>query len=430
LAEKPTLGIRHLRTLDDLQGIGGRRVFVRVDFNVPMKDGIVTDDTRLWASVPTVTELADRGAIVLLLSHLGRPDGVPVPELSLALLARPYARILGRPVRFIEDIVGDFAAAAIAEMGPGEIALLENMRFHSGEEKNDPKLAVELAALGDFYVDDAFSAAHRAHVSTEGLAHLLPAFAGRAMEAELSALEQALGQPKRPLLAVVGGAKVSTKLEVLRNLVRKVDHLVLGGGMANTFLAARGMNVGRSMAEHALEASAREVLVAADRAGCTVHLPSDVVVAKELAADPPSMRTSPAAGVADDEMILDVGPNSMETLLALLKASRTLIWNGPLGAFEIRPFDKATMALAEAAAALTKEGALLSVAGGGDTAAAIRLAGVTGDLTFVSTAGGAFLEWMEGRELPGVRALEMAAAEQATTQRPGVSNPAIERSGP
>ena len=396
------------RTLDDLGDIGGRRALVRVDFNVPMKDGAVTDDTRLRASVPTVVELADRGAIILLLSHLGRPEGSRMPELSLSPVAGRYSEIIGRPVRFIEDCVGDVAAAAIARMASGEVAVLENTRFHRGEETNDPALAAAMAALGDFYVNDAFSAAHRAHASTEGIAHLLPAYAGRAMEAELKALEKALGNPARPLVAVVGGAKVSTKLEVLRNLIAKVDHLFLGGGMANTFLAAGGEDIGRSLAEHDLEGSAREILAAAERAGCTVHLPSDVVVAKELAPSPPSMRTSPANAVAADEMILDVGPATTRLLVELLENCRTLVWNGPLGAFEIPPFERATMSLVKSAAALTRAGMLVSVAGGGDTAAAIGLARAAADFTFVSTAGGAFLEWMEGKDLPGVKALESA----------------------
>ncbi len=395
------------KTLDDLpDDLSGKRVLVRVDFNVPMKDGAISDDTRLRAAVPTIAELADKGAIVLLLSHFGRPKGQKRPDMSTALLVRPLSELLGRPVRFVEDCQGPEAERAIDTMRPGSIGILENTRFHAGEEKNDPELARGMAALGDYYVDDAFSAAHRAHASTEGVAHLLPAFAGRAMEAELKALERALGHPERPVAAVVGGAKVSTKLAVLGHLVGKVDHLIIGGGMANTFLAARGVDVGKSLAERDLAGEANSILDRADEAGCTVHLPYDVVVAKELAPDPPSVRTCNVHEVAADEMILDVAPASVEALSDVLKTCRTLVWNGPLGAFEIPPFEQATVTLARTAAALTKEGSLVSVAGGGDTVAALNLAGVTQDFSFVSTAGGAFLEWMEGRTLPGVAALE------------------------
>jgi len=390
------------RTLDDLGDVHGKRVLVRVDLNVPMQDGVISDDTRLRATLPTVTELADKGAIVLLLSHFGRPKGEPRLDMSLAPLAAAYGHVLGRPVYFL----GEWDKEAVAELAPGDVAILENMRFHPGEEANDPAFARTLAALGDIYVDDAFSAAHRAHASTEGLAHLLPAYAGRAMEAELKALEAALGNPERPVAAVVGGAKVSTKLEVLRHLVGKVDHLIIGGGMANTFLAARGVAVGKSLAEHDLAATAEEILAAAEQAGCTVHLPYDVVVAKEFAANPPSLRTCNVHEVAPDEMILDIGPAAVEALADVLKTCRTLVWNGPLGAFETPPFDAATVALARTAAALTQEGSLVSVAGGGDTVAALNKADVADDFTFVSTAGGAFLEWMEGKELPGVKALE------------------------
>ncbi len=392
------------RTLDDLGDVTGKRALVRVDLNVPMADGAVTDDTRLRATLPTVTELSDRGAIVLLLAHFGRPKGQKRPDMSLSLVTRAYGDVLGRPVRFVEDCQGA-AKDAVAMMRPGDVAILENTRFHAGEEKNDPALAAAMAELGDFYVNDAFSAAHRAHSSTEGLAHLLPAYAGRAMEAELSALEKALGNPERPVAAVVGGAKVSTKLDVLTHLVAKVDHLIIGGGMANTFLAARGVDVGKSLCEHDLSETALGILDAADRAGCTVHLPYDVVVAKEFAPNPPT-RTVNVHEVAPDEMILDVGPAAVEALADALKTCRTLVWNGPLGAFETPPFDRATVALAQTAAALTKSNALVSVAGGGDTVAALNQAGVADDFTFVSTAGGAFLEWMEGKELPGVKALE------------------------
>ncbi len=394
-------------TLDDLpEDLTGKAVLVRVDLNVPMKDGSISDDTRLRSAVPTIAELSDRGAIVLLLSHFGRPKGRSRPDMSTALLVRPLSELLGRPVRFIEDCQGPEAERAIETMRPGSIGILENTRFHPGEEENDPELARGMAALGDYYVNDAFSAAHRAHASTEGVAHLLPSFAGRAMEAELKALAKALGDPERPVAAVVGGAKVSTKLAVLGHLVSKVDHLIIGGGMANTFLAARGVDVGKSLAERDLAGEADDIMKRADDAGCTVHLPYDVVVARELAPNPPSLRTCNVHEVAADEMILDVAPASVEALSDVLKTCRTLVWNGPLGAFEVPPFEQATVALARTAAALTKEGSLVSVAGGGDTVAALNMAGVVEDFTFVSTAGGAFLEWMEGRALPGVAALE------------------------
>ena len=390
------------KTLDDLGDVAGKRVLVRVDLNVPMADGAVSDDTRLRSTLPTVTELADKDAIVLLLAHFGRPKGEPRVDMSLRQIVPAYEAVLGRPVRFI-DWEGD--AEAVAALAPGEIAILENSRFFGGEEKNDPAVAGRFAGLGDFYVNDAFSAAHRAHASTEAIARLLPAFAGRAMEAELTALEKALGAPERPVAAVVGGAKVSTKLDVLRHLVARVDHLIIGGGMANTFLAARGVDVGKSLAEHELGATALEILDAAGRAGCTVHLPYDVVVAKEFAPNPPSLRTCNVHEIAADEMILDVGPAAVEALADVLKTCRTLVWNGPLGAFETPPFDAATVALACIAAALTQGNDLVSVAGGGDTVAALNQAGVADDFSFVSTAGGAFLEWMEGKELPGVAAL-------------------------
>ncbi|MFN3945597.1 MAG: phosphoglycerate kinase [Allosphingosinicella sp.] len=390
------------KTLDDLTDLAGKRVLVRVDLNVPMQDGKVSDDTRLRATLPTVTELADKGAVVLLLAHFGRPKGEARADMSLRQVVDAYAAVLGRPVAFIGDCTD---AGAVAGLEPGTVAVLENSRFHKGEEKNDPDLAGRMAKLGDIYVNDAFSAAHRAHSSTEGLARLLPAYAGRAMEAELKALEKALGEPERPVAAVVGGAKVSTKLDVLRHLVAKVDHLIIGGGMANTFLAARGVDVGKSLCEHDLTDTANAILDAADRANCTVHLPYDVVVAKEFAANPPSLRTCNVHEVAADEMILDVGPAAVEALADALKTCRTLVWNGPLGAFETPPFDAATVALARTAAALTQEGSLVSVAGGGDTVAALNHAGVADDFSFVSTAGGAFLEWMEGKELPGVAAL-------------------------
>jgi phosphoglycerate kinase len=394
-------------TLDDLpEDLTGKRVLVRVDLNVPMDGAKVTDDTRLRAMLPTVLELSDRGAIVLLLAHFGRPKGEVRPDMSTAQLVLPIHRLAARSVRFIEDCAGPEAERAITTMLPGNIGVLENTRFHLGEEKNDPELAKAMAALGDYYVDDAFSAAHRAHASTEGITHYLPSFAGRAMEAELKALDLALGNPERPVAAVVGGAKVSTKLAALGHLVARVDHLVIGGGMANTFLAARGVDVGKSLCEHDLTGEANAIFDRAEQAGCTIHLPYDVVVAKEFAPNPPGVRTCNVHEVQPDEMILDIGPAAVEALADVLKTCRTLVWNGPLGAFEVPPFDAATVALARTAAALTKEGSLVSVAGGGDTVAALNHAGVTQDFTFVSTAGGAFLEWMEGRTLPGVAALE------------------------
>ncbi|CAM5306022.1 phosphoglycerate kinase [Sphingobium scionense] len=393
------------KTLDDMGDITGKVVLVREDLNVPMQDGSVSDDTRLRAAMPTILELADRGAKVLILAHFGRPKGQKNPEFSLSKITRPLTQVLGREVQFIPDCQGEAAIDGIAVMRPGDIAILENTRFHAGEEKNDPALVDAIAAIGDLYVNDAFSAAHRAHASTEGLAHKLPAFAGRSMEKELDALEAALGAPVKPVAAVVGGAKVSTKLDVLNNLVTQVDHLIIGGGMANTFLHARGVDVGKSLCEKDLADTAEAIFDKAEEAGCIIHLPYDVVVAKEFAANPPSVRICNVHEVAEDEMILDVGPAAVEALGDALKNCRTLVWNGPLGAFEIAPFDAATVALAKTAAALTKEGQLVSVAGGGDTVAALNHAGAAADFTFVSTAGGAFLEWMEGKELPGVKAL-------------------------
>ena len=394
------------RTLDDLGDIKGKRVFVRVDLNVPMADGRVTDETRLRALLPTVSELADKGAKVLLLAHFGRPKGAKHSEMSVSMVLDALQAVLGREVMFVPEIAGDIVAQSIGILADGDIALLENTRFWPGEEQNDPELARAVAANGDYYVNDAFSAAHRAHMSTEGLAHILPAYAGRSMEAELKALEAALGSPEHPVAAVVGGAKVSSKLDVLNNLVKQVDHLIIGGGMANTFLAARGINVGKSLCEHDLADTANAILDAADVAGCTVHLPYDVVTSLEFRANPP-VRTVNVHEVAADEMILDVGPAAVEALADVLKTCRTLVWNGPLGAFEMEPFDAATVSLARTAAALTREGSLVSVAGGGDTVAALAHAGVTEDFTFVSTAGGAFLEWMEGKPLPGVDALNI-----------------------
>ena len=395
------------KTLDDLpDDLTGKTVLVRADLNVPMDGAKVTDDTRLRAMLPTVLELSDRGAIVLLLSHFGRPKGEVRPDMSLAQLVLPIHRLAGRSVRFIEDCQGPEAERAVSTMLLGNIGVLENTRFHLGEEKNDPGLAKAMAALGAYYVNDAFSVSHRAHASTEGITHYLPSYAGRAMERELKALERALGQPERPVAAVVGGAKISTKLNVLTNLVRKVDHLIIGGAMANTFLAARGVDVGKSLAEQDMAGEANAIFARAEEARCTIHLPYDVVVAKEFGANPASARICNVHEVGADEMILDVGPAAVEALADALKTCRTLVWNGPLGAFEMPPFDQATVSLAQTAAALTKSGSLISVAGGGDTVAALNHAGAAHDFTFVSTAGGAFLEWMEGRKLPGVAALE------------------------
>ena len=393
------------RTLDDIGDVRGKVALVRVDFNVPMNDGAVADSTRIRASAPTILELADAGAKVLLLAHFGRPRGARNSTMSTSVILDGVQDVLGREVMYVSEVQGPVVAQTLGILRPGDIGLLENTRFWPGEEANDPEFARAIAANGDLYVNDAFSAAHRAHASTEGLAHLLPAYAGRAMQAELEALDRALGNPQRPVAAVVGGAKVSTKLAVLEHLVAKVQHLIIGGGMANTFLSARGIAVGKSLCEHELAAEVEAIMAAAEAAGCTVHLPYDVVVAREFAADPPGLRTCNVHEVAADEMILDVGPQAVESLADVLKTCRTLVWNGPLGAFETPPFDAATVALARTAAALTREGSLISVAGGGDTVAALNHAGVADQFTYVSTAGGAFLEWMEGRELPGVAAL-------------------------
>lgn len=395
------------RTLDDLRDIKGKVALVRVDLNLPMNGGTVTDDTRVRAAAPTILELADAGAKVLLLAHFGRPKGARDPNQSLSRVIDAVQNVLGREVMYCSEIAGDIVRQTLAILRPGDIAILENTRFWPGEEVNDPELVKAIAANADFYVNDAFSAAHRAHATTEGLAHALPAYAGRSMEAELKALQAALGNPVKPVAAVVGGAKVSSKLDVLKHLVGQVDHLIIGGGMANTFLAARGVKVGKSLCEHDLAGTAEEIMDNADKAGCTVHLPYEVVVSKEFAPNPASLRTCNVHEVAEDEMILDAGPSAAEALADVLKTCRTLVWNGPLGAFEMQPFDAATVALAKSAAALTREGSLTSVAGGGDTVAALNQAGVAQDFTYVSTAGGAFLEWMEGRELPGVKALEI-----------------------
>jgi phosphoglycerate kinase len=364
------------RTLDELGDVRGKIALVRVDLNVPMDDGSVSDDTRIRTALPTIKELSDKGAIVLLLSHFGRPKGAKNPAFSLSLIIDAVERVIGKSVMLIPESAGPAAAAGIAVQAPGDVAVLENTRFYPGEETNDPALADAMAALGDFYVNDAFSAAHRAHASTDGLARRLPAYAGRAMEAELKALDAALGQPQRPVAAVVGGAKVSSKIDVLRHLVGQVDHLIIGGGMANTFLAARGIAVGKSLCEHELVETANAIFAAAEAAGCTIHLPYDVVVAREFAPNPPT-RTVNVHEVAGDEMILDIGPAAVEALADVLKTCRTLVWNGPLGAFETSPFDTATVALARTAAALVQDGSLVAVAGGGDTVAALNHAALS-----------------------------------------------------
>ncbi len=387
------------KTIDDV-GMAGKTVLTRVDINVPMEAGRVTDATRIEKIVPTIEDLIARGAKVVLLAHFGRPKGKPVPEMSLRLVQPALEAALGRKVTFMERP----SRAEIDALPQNAVVLVENTRFTPMEEANDPQMAAFLAGLGDLFCNDAFSAAHRAHASTEGVARLLPAFAGRLMAEELEALEAALGKPQRPVVAVVGGAKVSTKLDLLGNLVAKVDHLVIGGGMANTFLVAQGVEVGKSLAERDMTATALEILDKAGAAGCTIHLPVDVVVARAFQAGAASETVAVAACPAD-AMILDAGPATVTAVTKVFEACKTLIWNGPLGAFEIAPFNAATFAAARAAAGLTRAGRLISVAGGGDTVAALNQAGVAGDFTFISTAGGAFLEWMEGKELPGVAAL-------------------------
>jgi phosphoglycerate kinase len=387
------------KTLDEMD-LQGRLVLTRVDINVPVEAGRVTDATRIERIVPTLRDILAKGGRPVLLAHFGRPKGKPVPEMSLRVTLPALEAALGQPVTFIETP----SRADLDALPEGAVALIENTRFTPMEEANDPKMAAFLASLGDVYCNDAFSAAHRAHASTEGVAHLLPSCAGRLMEAELKALEAALGAPARPVVAVVGGAKVSTKLDLLGNLVTKVDNLVIGGGMANTFLAAQGIDVGKSLCEHDLGDTARDILTRAAAAGCTIHLPTDVVVAREFKAGAAS-ETVAADACPPDAMILDAGPATVAAIEAVFAEAKTLIWNGPLGAFEIPPFDAATVAAARAAAAATKAGTLISVAGGGDTVAALNAAGVSGDFSYISTAGGAFLEWMEGKTLPGVAAL-------------------------
>jgi phosphoglycerate kinase len=392
------------RTLDDIGDLKGKRVLVRVDLNVPMADGAVSDDTRIRAAEPTIREIADRGGKVILLAHFGRPKDGPDPQFSLKQVVPAVAAVLGRPVAFADDCVGPAADKAVAAMKDGDVLVLENTRFHKGEEKNDPLFTAELAKLGDVYVNDAFSAAHRAHASTEGLANHLPAFAGRSMQREIEALEAALGAPKRPVVAVVGGAKVSSKIDVLEHLVEKVDALVIGGGMANTFLLAKGVAIGKSLAEADFADTALRIMAKAKTANCAIVLPVDVVVAKEFK-DGAESEIVDVDAVPADAMILDVGTKSVEAINAWIDKAATLVWNGPLGAFEMRPFDRATNETASHAAARSRDGKLLSVAGGGDTVAALHRAGAADGFSFISTAGGAFLEWLEGKTLPGVAVL-------------------------
>ena len=389
----------------DEADVRGKRVLVRVDLNVPVENGKVSDTTRIERVAATIREIADKGGKVILLSHFGRPKG-PDPAQSLKLLAPAIADVLKRPVAFADDCVGERAADAVNAMKPGDILCLENTRFHRGEERNDPEFVAQLAALGDIFVNDAFSASHRAHASVEGLGRRLPAYAGRAMQDELEALTKVLHSPIRPLAAIIGGAKVSTKLDLLGNLLTKVDILVIGGGMANTFLAARGHSVGKSLCERDLLPTAREIMDTAKATGREIVLPVDAVVAKTFAANTPS-RVVAVDGVADDEMILDVGPRSIEHVCSVLARVKTLVWNGPFGAFELEPFDVGTVEIAEAAAELTAAGKIVTVAGGGDTVAALNAAGAADRLTYVSTAGGAFLEWLEGKPLPGVEVLKV-----------------------
>ena len=394
------------RTLDDVDP-AGQRVLVRVDFNVPVEGGQISDDTRLRAALPTIRDLRAKSARVVLLSHFGRPKGQHVDSMSLRFLVGPLSQLIGAPVKFADDCVGSVALEAEKDLGNGDVLLLENLRFHPGEEQNDPEFTRELAILGDLYVNDAFSAAHRAHASTEGVARILPACAGRSMQTELEHLEKALGSPERPVMGIVGGAKVSSKLDLLNNLVGKLQRLAIGGGMANTFLYAQGHGVGASLCEKELADTAKEILKTAEAEGCEIILPSDVVVARELKSYAPN-RVVDLDGIEPDESIFDMGPESVKRVLDAIAASKTLVWNGPLGVFEVPPFDKGTAAAARKAAELAKAGKLVAVGGGGDTVAALNMAGVAEDFTFVSTAGGAFLEWMEGKTLPGVAALEQA----------------------
>ncbi|WP_296476578.1 phosphoglycerate kinase [Roseinatronobacter sp.] len=392
------------KTLDDLD-FAGKTALVRVDINVPVENGQVTDATRIERIVPTIQHITKAGGKVVLFAHFGRPKGARVPEMSLSVVLPALEAALGHSVAFAEDCIGAPAKKIVGAMQAGDVALMENTRFHEGEEKNDKLLAASMAALGDIYVNDAFSAAHRAHASTEAIAHLRPACAGRLMEAELKALQAALEAPARPVAAVVGGAKVSSKLDLLSNLITRVDHLIIGGGMANTFLVAKGLEIGISLAERDMADTARAIMDKASEAGCILHLPVDIVVAREFAAHA-AHEVLPVEQCPSDAMILDAGPDSVAALSEVFAKCRTLVWNGPLGAFEIAPFDAATNAAAQEAARLTREGVLVSVAGGGDTVAALNKAGVGSDFSYISTAGGAFLEWMEGKTLPGVAALE------------------------
>ncbi len=391
------------RTIDALDA-KGKRVLLRADLNVPVRDGVITDRTRIERLCPTIAELANAGARVIVCSHFDRPKGKRVPEMSLKPLQEALSAALKRPVAWADDCVGPVAEAAVAALKDGDILLLENTRFHAGEEKNDPAMAAAFARLADAFVNDAFSAAHRAHASTEGVAHLVPAYAGRLMEAELKALDAALGNPARPVVAIVGGSKVSTKLDLLGNLSKKVDVLVIGGAMANTFLAAQGHGVGKSLQEAEMHDTARAILETAKAANCEILLPTDLVVAEEFRANPPT-RIVGVDGVPGGSMALDVGPDTEQAIEQRLRGASTLVWNGPLGAFETPPFDTATVAVAQIVAALTTSGALKSIGGGGDTLAALRHAGVSDRMTYISTAGGAFLEWLEGKTLPGVAAL-------------------------
>jgi phosphoglycerate kinase len=392
------------KTLDDVE-VAGKRVMVRVDLNVPMADGNVTDATRILRILPTIGEISEKGGKVILLAHFGRPKGKVNPEMSLAPVVSTLSDMIGKPVSFSTDCIGPMAEAAVNAMHDGDITLLENTRFHEGEEKNDDAFAAELAKNGDLFVSDAFSASHRAHASTEGLARHMEAVAGRTMQAELEALEAGLGDPERPVIAIVGGAKVSTKLDLLGNLVTKVDRLVIGGGMANTFLAAQGVDVGKSLCEHDLGDTARAILQKAEQENCEIILPEDVVVAGEFAANAANMNIAVTQCPAN-QMILDAGQATVQYIISKIETSKTLIWNGPLGAFEIEPFDIATVQVAKAAAKQTRDGKLVSVGGGGDTVAALNHADASKDFTYVSTAGGAFLEWMEGKDLPGVSVLK------------------------
>jgi phosphoglycerate kinase len=391
------------RTLDGV-AVAGKRVLLRADLNVPVRDGKISDLTRIERLSPTIRELAGKGAKVIVCSHFDRPKGKRVPEMSLGPVAVALGQVLGSKVRFAEDCVGLPAQQAVERMRDSDVIVLENTRYYDGEEENDPKFSAQLAALADIYVNDAFSSAHRAHASTEGVAHLLPSYAGRLMQAELEALDAALGNPVRPVMAIVGGSKVSTKLELLGNLVGKVQVLVIGGAMANTFLAAQGVAVGKSLQEAEMHDTARRILEQAKAAGCQVVLPVDAVVSAEFKPNPPT-QTVPVGKVPADTMILDVGPATVAALIGTLSSVKTLIWNGPLGAFETPPFDASTSALARAVADATQKGTLKSVAGGGDTVSALRHAGVIDQFSYVSAAGGAFLEWMEGKTLPGVAAL-------------------------